>query len=194
MTYELLPLVLTPARAEIISEIMRRTAAVETAFTGYGAPCEEDCISSAKTLPEMCETCKVRMQMVAETLGKRDSRAYEVWNEAEVVGIIYFTNVTTRDATGHYVFFDGRLRDKTGVISEAMEEMYARGLARLTIEIPATFSALARHAQKKLGFGGAFAFETPGGDSFKVEGVKRGAIEWRGEAVDLMVMGRLREG
>lgn len=194
MTYELLPLVLSPARREIISRIMRKIASVETAFTGFGGECEEECISRESSLEEMCAPCRTKMAMVATTLGKSDARAFEVWNEDEIAGVIYFTGITPRDATGHYVFFDGRLKDKTDVLEEAINVMFAElELSRLTVEIPSAFPALARHAQKRLKFGGPFRHETETGDFFKVEGVKRKAVSWRGRVTDLMVMGRLKD-
>lgn len=190
MRYEILPFVRTPERADIISGILRNIAAHETLFTGFEAACAEGCVKS-KTLVEMCATCKTRMATVAHVLAASNARAYEVWNEApEVVGLIYFSDIVPGlDAKGHYVFFDGRLNDKTSVIEEAVADMFdVLGLARLTIEIPAPFAALARHAQKRLGFGGPFRYK--GGMS--VEGVKKRAMKWRGELVDVLLLGRVR--
>ena len=189
MTYELIPFTRVPERSEIISKIIRSIASHETLFSDYGAPCGEECV---KTLswPEMCETCKARMSTISLALTAPNTRAWEVWNEeSEVVGIIYFSDILPGlDAKGHYVFWDeAHLRKKTPVIQEAISLMF-EDVGRLTIEIPASFAVLARHAQKKLGFGGPF--RAKGG--LQVEGVKRSAVRWRGEDVDLLILGRLR--
>lgn len=189
--FELMPFTRTPERAEIISEILRNIAKHETIFTGLQAPCEASCVS-LKTLVEMCETCRARMATVAFVLGAPNTRTWEVWNTrtSEVSGIIYFSDIIpTQDAKGHYVFFDGRLTGKTEVIEEAVGMMFEDfRLARMTVEIPAPFVALARHAQRKLSFGGPFRYK--GGLS--VEGVKRGGCRWRGQQEDLLILGRLR--
>lgn len=190
--YELLPFVQRPERAEIISEALRKVATTPTLFTS--APCEEGCIDS-RTLVEMCARCKARMVQVATVLGASDTAAFEVWSADTLVGLIFFTDVTALDATGHYVFFDRRLADKTAVIEEAIEEMFASGLARLTVEIPAPFASLVRHASRKLGFGGPYRYEIHRGahqrpSVVRVEGVKAGAAFYDGRRVDLLILGR----
>ena len=188
--YELIPFTRTPERSEIISRILRAIAAHETLFTDYGEPCAEACVKS-KDLVEMCATCKTRMQTVAAVLGAPNSRTWEVWNETpEVVGVIYFSDIVpSLDAKGHYVFWDShKLNHKTEVIQEAVDLITDEmSLSRITIEIPAPFAVLARHASRHLGFGGPF--QVKGG--LHVEGVKKGAVRWRGELVDLLILGRL---
>jgi hypothetical protein len=136
------------------------------------------------------------MALVAKTLTAPDSIAWEVWDTSgevpEVVGIIYVTDVVLgEDATGHYVFFDRDLRGKTGVLREVIEWLFSDheesgwvALRRLTIEVPEFAHALARHAQRKLGFGGPF-----NADGIHVEGVKRKRIPWRGARKDLYILG-----
>lgn len=182
--YDLLPLNVTPERAHIVSKMMRAIAATPTIFSTSD---DISCIEEARGLPEMCETCLERMRTVSEVLGASDTRAFEVWDETEVVGVIFFTRTTAIDAVGHYVFFDRSLRDKTEVIQEAMAEMMT-GVTRLTIEIPESFTALIRHASRKLGFGGDIPFDLKG-KTIGVEGVKRAAAMRGGRAEDLVVLG-----
>jgi len=146
------------------------------------------------------------MASVAKTLSDSGSRVWEVWRVGgEVVGVIYFTNIVPGgDATGHYIFFDEKLRDKTEVLNEIMawafEDHPEEGwiaLRRITIEIPDHASALVRHAHKRLGFGGPFRHvlskRTFQGKEVKstvrVEGVKKNAVLWRGEFRDLIILG-----
>ena len=190
MTFELMPFVQTPERAEIISYILRNVARHETLFSGFASPCEASCVT-ARTLPEMCHLCKLRMATVATVLSAPSTRTFEVWDETPaVVGIIYFSDIApSLDAKGHYVFFDGKLNSKTAIVQEAIDAMMEEfALSRLTIEIPVPFVALAKHAARKLGFGGRFRYK--GG--LMVEGVKRDAARWRGELVDLLILGRAR--
>jgi len=191
MRYELLPFDPIPARHEIVSKILREVSAKETLFSDFGAPCAEACVVS-KDVAEMCDTCRMRMTTVAAALSAPNTRAYEVWDETpEVVGVIYFSDILPGiDAKGHYVFFDGGLSSKTEVIEEAIQDVAAEmALERITIEIPAPFVVLARHASRKLGFGGPFKAAL-GRKSIRVEGVKTGAVRWRGVLVDLLILGR----
>lgn len=190
--YELLPLIQRPERAEIISHALRRMAETPTLFAT--PVCEAGCIERDLRLTEMCPRCVSRMRQIALVLGAADTVAFEVWAEDEVVGLIFFTSVTSLDATGHYVFFDRNLSDKTAVIEEAVEEMFDAGLARLTVEIPAPFASLIRHASRRLGFGGPFTHEIlksgGRGTKVRVEGVKRNAAFYDGRRVDLLILGR----
>ena len=190
MMYELLPFVRAPERADIISRILRGISQHETLFSGFTPMCEDACVKT-RGLPEMCETCKTRMATVATVLSASNTATWEVWDETpEVVGIIYFSDVVPGlDAKGHYVFFDGKLNSKTEIIEEAIGLMFDTfGLERITVEIPAPFAALARHAQKRLGFSGPYRYK--GG--LNVEGVKRGGMKWRGRIEDVLILGRLR--
>ena len=190
--YELLPLIQKPERAEIISDALRQVAQTPTIFATPA--CEEGCIDAAKRLTEMCPRCVSRMRQVASVLGASDTAAFEVWNEDEVVGLIFFTSVTALDAVGHYVFFDRNLSDKTDVIEEAIAEMFDAGIGRLTVEIPSPFASLIRHASRKLGFGGPFTHEIlksgGRGTKVRVEGVKKDAAFYDGRRVDLLILGR----
>lgn len=186
MSYQVLPFVKTPERHQIISDLMRKIALTPTLFDG--TPCEEECVK-AKALPEMCDLCKMRMIHISKMLSAPDTISWEVWSsEAELVGLVYATHVVPgHDALGHYVFFDERLGDKIDAIEEVISEMWTI-VPRITIEIPAPFHTLVRHATRKLGFGGRYQYV--GG--LRVEGVKEASATWKGERVDLLVLGRSR--
>ena len=199
MIYEAFPLDVSPERAEIVSDLMRRVAATDTIFSDV--TCEARCIHNGVNLEAMCETCARRMQIIAAALTAPTSRAWEVWcsNGAEMTpsGMILLTDISPGlDAKGHYVFFDERLGDKTEVLQDVIAWIFADhegwdGLARLTIEVPAPFVALARHATRRLGFGGAFKHRVSERLTLQVEGVKRGAVKWRGTPQDVLVLGLL---
>jgi RimJ/RimL family protein N-acetyltransferase len=198
MTYEVLPLMLAPERAEIISTLLRRVASHDTIFAR--TDCEARCIPNELTLPEMCEACRARMRTIAGVLSDARTRAWEVWNaDAELVGVMYLSEILPGvDAKGHYVFWDrAGLKSKTAALREVISWAFEDhegwpGLSRITIEIPAPFAALVRHASKALGFGGPFKHALRERDVVRVEGVKRRAVEWRGELVDLLILGLQR--
>jgi len=201
--FEAIPMLLTPERGKIVEEIVRKVCAHETVFSDYQAACEQKCYERA-ALPEMCERCATRMVTVTQAFFRPNSIAWEVWKvgveKPEVVGIVYVTDVRPgEDATGHYVFFDGNLSSKTGVLLEIIEWLFSdhpesgwKALRRLTVEIPDFAFALARHASKKLGFGGPFKYSM-NGISLRVEGVKRKAVTWKGKQRDLLLLGKLNE-
>jgi hypothetical protein len=190
--YELIPFDPSPARAEVLSRLLREIASKETLFSDFGAPCEEACVTT-RNVVEMCETCKTRMRTVAAALSAPNTRAFEVWDEEpELIGVIYFSDlVPSLDAKGHYVFWDSEgLRGKTEVLKEALAIVVREEkLVRLTIEVPSVFVALARHASRHLGFGGSFEARV-GGKTLQVEGVKEGSVRWRGRLADLLILGR----
>ena len=192
--YEAFPLDASPERAEILSDLMRRIATTDSIFSDER--CNNECFT--KRLPEMCPGCLSRMRRVASVLTASDSRAWEVWSlagaETHLVGVIFLTEVVPGlDAKAHYIFFDERLGDKTSVMQAVMREAYETlGLQRLTIEIPAPFVALAKHASKRLGFGGPFTTRL-GETRLRVEGIKPNAALYRGSAVAVLVLGRLAE-
>lgn len=207
MMYEVLPLKATEGRANIISYILRKIFAKETVFGDYQRGCGK---CEDKSLEEMCGGCRAQMALIARSLTHSGARAWEIWSvekESKVVGIVYFSNIIYgNDATGHYIFFDEKLSDKTEVLNEIMDWAFEdhlaenwKALERLTIEIPEQFAALIRHAHKKLGFGGPFTHVLSRGmykgrektSIVKVEGRKERAVLWRGERKDLLILGRL---
>jgi len=203
MLYEVLPLKPAPERAEIISFILRKIFTHETVFSDYQRGCGE---CGELLIEEMCPKCQVQMALVARTLTDTNSKVWEVWEVGgEVVGIIFFSDIIPgNDATGHYIFFDEKLSDKTEVLKEVMEWAFEdhvdegwQALRRITIEIPDHASALVRHAHKRLGFGGPFRHvlssrEFQGKETkttVRVEGIKENAVMWRGELRDLLILG-----
>lgn len=181
--YQAIRMIPHPERAEIISSIMREMLRFETMFTDYQ------------------KNEETRLQAIAASLTKPDSLTWEVWRYedgevVDVVGIFHLSEIRPgHDAVAHYVFFDGNLRGKTELIKKMLDWSFRDhedwdALRRLTIEIPDYAFALARHAQHKLGFGGPFKHRI-GGKTVKVEGVKQGALRWRGESRDLLIMGKL---
>ena len=204
-TYEILPFDPSADRAEILSDLMRKVAAHETFFSDYEGTCEEECLERDVVLMDLCGRCKSKMRTVASVLMNPSSRAWEVWRfdalGPEAVGLVLFSDVRPgMDLIGHYVFFDGRLSDKTpileNIISWAFEDHPEEGwtgVRRVTVEIPAPFAALARHASRKLGFGGGFKYNLNESTQLRVEGVKKDAVVWRGSLQDLLILGRLSE-
>lgn len=204
ISYDILPFDPSPERAEIVSSIIRSLATHETFFSGYAGSCEEDCITSGTTLVDMCERCTMKMRAVSHLLMKADSRVWEVWkttdaSEVEPIGVVMFTSITPGlDAFGHYVFFDGKLSDKTEILEDIIqwgfldhpEEGWVK-LKRYTVEIPLPFAALARHASRKLGFTGPFRYNLNEKTQLKIEGIKKGGASWRGSMHDMLVLGRL---
>ena len=203
MNYELVPFMRDVSRAEILSNLQRKIASTDSLFASNLAGCEDACLDEDRSITEMCESCQTRLVMVARQLSAPDARVWEVWradlDDTELVGVVYFSDVVRGvDATGHYVFFDDRLADKIAVLEEAMAEMFTPtdswgGVARLTIEVPAPFVALARHAHVKLGFGGDYHYTLAGGKRIRIEGRKRNAVRWKDELVDLLILGRERD-
>lgn len=203
ITFEAVPFDPSPYRANIISDIVRKTASIETLFTDYQPACKPLCEDVTQ-----CERCADRLRAVAWSLSSPTARVWEVWKhgeESEVVGILYLTKIIPGcDALAHYAFFDLDLQGKTKLIQEMIdwcftehEDWYA--LRRLTIEVPNFAFALARHATLKLGFGGSYHYEhkrqraNGARQTVKVpvEGVRRSAIRWKGADADLLVLGRL---
>lgn len=190
--YSIVPFTPTIARADVVARIVRETASFETAHSGYSKACEkvrEGCL---------CDDCQHCMSAVSATLSAPDARVWEVWDDSQVIGIIYLTDILHGyDATAHYVFFDGKLRDKNEIMESMIEWMFEDhieanwlALRRISVAIPSVFFALAQHASKHLGFGGPFSFEARG-KSLPIEGIKKSAILWRNNPCDLLLMGRV---
>ena len=98
--------------------------------------------------------------------------------EAELVGVVYVDRaVVGTEARAHYVFFDGKLSDKTEFLRGMIEQQLTR-FHRLTVEVPEYMHALIRHA-KRLGFA--------------EEGRKREGWKHDGRWADVVVMGIVSE-
>lgn len=189
MTFQTLPFTPTLERAEVVSKILNETIRFETVFTDYTQACSDVC--------GVCEDCLRCKLVVSALLTAPNGRSWEVWgDEGSLVGLIYFTDIVPgEDATAHYCFFDERLKDKTPILRAMAEWAFSahenwEPLRRLTIAIPDYAFALARHAHRALGFGGDFVYER-NGVSLPVEGVKRSALQWRGQRRDVLILGLL---
>lgn len=191
VVYQTTPLLVPPnpsaRRIEVLHRILEETADSDNLF-----------------MDRKFETREDRKDHIASILSRPDTMAFEVWQtsdgELDLAGIIYFTRVVSgSDAVGHYIFFDGTLgADKTQLMRRTIawafedhEELRWEALHRLTVEVPDYAFALAQHAQKRLGFGGPYEYEMKN-KSIGVEGVKREAIEWRGDRRDLLTLGLKR--
>lgn len=194
--YEALPFAPTLERASVGSKILRSLCKYETLFTDYERACPALCME--------CPACERRREAVVRTLLDPYARVWEVWRfgaDADIVGILYLTRVVPGcDAYAHYVFFDGDLRGKSHLIEEMIQWAFTDhadegwiALKRLTVEVPDYAFALARHATKVLGFGGAFTHRV-GRHSIPVEGVRRAALRWRDQDRDILILGRLNDG
>lgn len=177
----------------LLSTIIRH----ESFFTDYTKACDEGCGE--------CSRCLTAKQNVTANLIDPKSLAWEVWSKnpetneiLDFVGILRLSNISPGcDATAHYFFFDGKLHDKTPLLRAwarwaFKDHEHWLGLNRVTVEIPAHAFALARHAHRKLGFGGPFAYRHKGSKIF-VEGVRRKAILKDSVWQDALVMGRLKQ-
>jgi hypothetical protein len=145
------------------------------------------------------------MMSVSQMLSRRDALIWEVWRtdgaDPQLVGIVYLTEIEIGvDALAHYIFFDRELRDKTELLRSMLEWFFTphaevgwEPLRRVTVEIPDFAFALAKHAQRYLGFGGDFSLTLNAKTPLRVEGVKRSAFRWRGVDRNLLVMGCVNE-
>ena len=134
---------------------------------------------------------------------KPDALNWEVWSKDEFgksldfVGIIRLEKVLIGcDATAHYFFFDGKLKDKTSLLKAWKNWLFSEHgkwipLHRITIEVPTHAFALARHAHKHLGFGGPYDYKYRNA-KLKIEGVRELSVRWRGDWHDTLIMGCIR--
>ena len=192
--FEAVPFAPNPA---VVSKLIRGMAAHENLFTDYERACSPLCENIAA-----CPKCKGRLEAVSRSLTDPKARVWVVWRmdeKPDVVGVLYLTEIIPGgDAKAHYVFFDNDLVGKTQVIENMIAWCFEdhdgwKALGRMTVEIPVYAASLARHASKKLGFGGYFEWKEKG-RSLKVEGVRRGVVPWRGKRWDMLIMGRLNNG
>ena len=144
------------------SIIIRRCAAHESFFTDYIKGCEGECKGFCRDLSDKCEFAKTA---VSAAVMKPDALNWEVWSKdddgeaLDFVGILRLEKVLIGcDATAHYFFFDGKLKDKTSLLKAWKNWLFSEHgkwipLHRITIEVPTHAFSLARHAHKHLGFG-----------------------------------------
>jgi hypothetical protein len=202
-TYEAVPF---RPRPETLSTILRGVAASDGHFCRFdGVTClidpDRPCYLDAP-LETMCDACKRRLLIVSASLTQPDMRAWEIWtdgSEPALVGIALLSEIQPGiDATAHYIFFDRDLRGKTPILLSLIDWAFTDGpeweaLQHITIEIPFPAFALARHASRKLGFGGPYTLNYAG-KRLAVSGVKRNGTRWNGTPTDLLILGRHRNG
>ena len=102
-----------------------------------------------------------RRETAARLLMAQNNAVFEVWKFGSDVqqgqqpaGVILLTDILPGvDAKAHFIFFDGRLRDKTALLKNMMAWAFgAFQLHRLTAEIPDYAFALVKYAREQLGF------------------------------------------
>jgi hypothetical protein len=199
--YEAYPLQLWNANKETVIKTHRLLTSIirhENFFTDYSKACDEGCGE--------CDRCVRCKQIVGAKLLATDSLNWEVWSKhpetdlpLDFVGILRLSDISMGcDATAHYFFFDGKLRDKTTLLKTWAEWAFTdrpnwTALKRVTIEIPSHAFALARHAVKHLGFGGPFKYRH-NNTSIPVEGIRQNAVLWRGDWHDMLILGKVNDG
>lgn len=180
MTYEAYPLVLFPSNPATVAKnhlLLSTLIRYESYLTDFMVGCPVLCGT--------CVLCQEAKRRAASKLFKPDSRNWEVWvtePDLDFAGILRLEDVQPgREATAHYFFFDGSLRDKT----ELLQAWFAwafddhedwSSLRRVTLELPAHAYAMIRHAKRHLGF--------------VEEGRKAEALMWRGSWEDAVMLGR----
>lgn len=193
--FEAKPLTLDPANPLDLlknTTILSACAAHESFFTDYIRGCGGQCNGMCRNLTP---DCKIAKDMIISALLNPNVLVWEVWHKGvDFAGILRMSSVTLGcDAAAHYFFFDGRLSDKTPLLLAWKDWAFSDhegwpALKRVTVQIPTHAFALARHAQKKLGFGGPYKY-TFKGKQMDVEGVRKNAVLWRGVWHDEMIMG-----
>lgn len=197
-TLEAIPFCPTPDRYAVVSHVLREMSRYETIFTDYQRACVPLCDDVTQ-----CPNCAGRIMRVSQVLTDPKARAWEVWQNDEkgtsIVGMVYITDIVLGgDAIAHFVFFDDELRGKANLLESMIQWCFTDnpedgwvGLRRLTVEVPDFAFALARYANRKLGFGGEYLYRGRKGSAIPVEGVKKSAIPWRGTHADLLLLGRV---
>lgn len=179
------------ADPEKLIYILDRVVAHDSFFTDYTKGCDRQCSGVCENKTAQCGP--VKMAILNHFL-KPDTLTWEVYtkDKLDLVGILRLEKVILGcDAVAHYFFFDGKLGSKTDLL-EAWKNWALTdheswpALHRITIEIPAYAKALARHAQRKLGFTGPYLY---GDTKIAVEGVRKEVLLWRGTRHDQLILG-----
>lgn len=186
-----IPFQATPARAAVVSHILRSLCSFETIFSDYNAACESRCFE--------CPRCLHCMAYASRVLSNPMSLVFEVWHGEDEMpcGVILLANIVPGvEVHTHFAFFDGQLRNKEPMMRALMEWVFEEHPGwlpprRLTTEVPDYAFALARFASTRMGFGGDFSYEKDG-KRVPVEGVRRKALRWRGVDRDVLLMGYVK--
>ena len=168
---------LGPLKANLI---IRRAVAHDAFWSDNMPSCQCGKLCSLEA-----EGCKARAWAVINDLAAPDSLTWEVYkvdSDAQpvaLVGILRLTQVRRGDdATAHFFFFDGKLRDKLALLEAWKQTAFASiPLHRATVEVPTYLPGLAKAAMS-LGF--------------RPEGIKREAVLYGGVRYDRLILGLLR--
>lgn len=196
MPYEAYPLQINNPNLATIQKceiLLQKSIEHESFFTDYEKACDSKC--------NTCDQCVRARQAVSAAIQDPRALCWEVWRLdpetyelLDFVGILRLSRVKLGcDATAHYFFFDGKLRDKTDLLHAWKHWAFTdhprwKALNRVTLEVPSFAFALARHAARYLGFTGPYGYEYKK-SKLTVEGVKKKAILWRNEWHDELIMG-----
>lgn len=193
--YVAIPFNPAPARANIVSHIMRSICANEAIFSDYTRACDEQCFE--------CEDCTRALATASRILSNPAATIFEVWDsENELArtptGVVVLLPISVQEMHAHFCFFDGRLKNKRALLEQLVDWAFAEREdwlppRRITIEVPDYAYALARFGNRYLGFGGTFTHRL-NGNVIAVEGVRKSAVRWRGVDRDVLVLGRVRDG
>lgn len=101
------------------------------------------------------------------------------WVVDDFVGTFFMDDITPNEATVHYSFFDKRHKGREILVREMMKKVFDEfGFNRLNASVPAYVGQGPRLFIEKCGF--------------KIEGVKRKAVHWRGDLFNVYNYGILR--
>ena len=166
--------------------LLGKLAAHKHYFTDYTRGCYGECQGFCRDLSVGCRIVKHR---VVAALLEKNALCWEVWRgpgNVDFCGILRLSEVEPGcNAKAHYMFFDGKLKDKTPLLLEWKRWVRdTLSLRRITIEVPANAFALARHAVQYLDFGGPYLYR-----GLPVEGAMIGAKVLDGKELDIMILG-----
>jgi RimJ/RimL family protein N-acetyltransferase len=121
-----------------------------------------------------------RKSTIAGNLVRIGTAAWEVWDEEDMVGIMFLTDIVDRqDAQAHFAFWDKGLHGKSTIINRVLQGHVFDGLGlhRVTVQIPAFMYKLGSFIERRLGF--------------ELEGTKREALLANGKWNDILIYGCL---
>ena len=169
---EAMPLRLTPEKATLILDSLIKH---ETMFSDYQPACPEVC--------GQCVLCWQRKAAVAHNIASPKAMVWEVWNDAELCGILWLADVVPgHDARCELAFWDGKLSGKAKLINSLFQgPVFGEplNLHRVTVEIPRYMHALGRWLERRVGF--------------QQEGIRREAMLKDGTWHDKLLYGKLRD-
>lgn len=93
-----------------------------------------------------------RRVLYAQLLVDPDNQVWEVWRGAELVGILYLSQITGVDALLHFTFLDHNLIGKRRLLRRFLTQCFEDGFQRLSMQIPVFVPQLLHFARRALGF------------------------------------------